>query len=361
MTRPKRIVNLILGFIAAIVLLVISLNRQNLPPGQEAQNGSQAILPNSSEEQTANTTLFFAGDIMLSRNVHRKISEANDPTLPFQKTAAVSANADIAFANLESPFNTTGTHFVDGSLIFNADPNSVTGLTVAGFDVLSTANNHALDQGLKGLDLTIDWLKQHQIIPVGTFPTTGGEFDPGQNVISKNKIAFGFLSYSYTAQNDGGKTTSPYIAGYNDLTKLKQDILGMRGHYSDVVIVNMHAGTEYTREPTQKQIDFAHAAIDAGADLVTGEHPHWIQTVEQYKGKWIFYSLGNFVFDQMWSQETREGLTVLVTYKNSEIIKIELRPVIIEDYSTPRWANSEETIAILQKINLTSPILFNQN
>jgi poly-gamma-glutamate synthesis protein (capsule biosynthesis protein) len=350
--------------IAAVAIVFIIKPKQGIEPTNHYSTPSS--LPPT-------TSLFFAGDIMLSRNVHRAMSEANDFTLPFRKVGDIIKNADIAFANLESPFNDTGRHFIDGSLVFNADPKSVEGLKFAGFDILSTANNHTMDQGTKGLNFTIDTLFNNGIIPSGTSKTTGEQILP---VVEKNNILFGFLSYSYTALNDGGKSTSPYIKDFNDLPGLKQDVLGLKGHNSDVVIVSMHAGTEYTREPTQAQIDFAHAAIDAGADLVIGHHPHWIQITEQYKGKWIFYSLGNFVFDQMWSTDTKEGLTVLVTYKTEhipdptrqtageskiEIKKIEIKPVIIEDYCCPRWADSAETSAILNKLGLTNTILLDNN
>ncbi|MBX4187028.1 MAG: CapA family protein [Candidatus Doudnabacteria bacterium] len=309
----------------------------------------------SIKHELPTTTIFFGGDIMLSRNVAAKIYEAQDYSLPFRQIHDDVALADIAFANLESPFNNIGDHSVEGSLVFNADPKNAEGLKYAGFDILSTANNHALDQGQKGLDYTIDLLTANNILSTGTIHSTAQMQSP---IIQSKNILYGFLSYSYTAYNDGGQSTSPYIRNSNNLTQLKQDILDMRGHTADVVIVNMHAGTEYTRTPTDAQIAFAHAAIDAGADLVIGEHPHWIQTTEQYKGKWIFYSLGNLVFDQMWSQETREGLTLLVTYQEQTIQKIELKPVIIENFCCPRFANQEETKTILKKINLTSPILF---
>ncbi len=312
-------------------------------------------------QESDTTTIFFAGDIMLSRNVARKIYTANDFTLPFIKVAELIKSEDISFANLESPFFDQGNHFVEGSLIFNADPKSIEGLKLAGFDVLSTANNHSLDQGIQGLNFTNQLLSDQGILAIGTFPNNKADLDPTQNVIKRNDILFGFLAYSYSGLNDGGKTISPNVADFNNLEKLKQDILGMRGHSSDLVIVSMHAGTEYTREPAQQQIAFAHAAIDAGADLVIGHHPHWIQTIEQYKGKWIFYSLGNFVFDQMWSPDTKEGLTIFATYKNSELTKIELKPVIIEDYCCPRWATSDESRVILEKIGLTEPILMNKN
>lgn len=376
----KTILQKTLIFLAIIAIFIVAfiIYKPALPPvSQEAKN----LENRKPTTEITETNLFFAGDIMLSRNVHGKIIKANDYTLPFLNVAENITNADIALANLESPFNTTGSHFVEGSLVFNADPKSIEGLNFAGFDILSLSNNHALDQGLTGLDYTIKLLKEHNILPSGV---TDSKKEPQQAVIEKNKLVFGFLSYSYTGLNDGGKTTSPYISDFNNLEQMQNDIIRMKGHTADIVIVSMHAGVEYTRTPTKKQIEFAHAAIDAGADLVIGHHPHWIQSVEHYipspltplpmgEGQnekkhegWIFYSLGNFVFDQMWSTDTRQGLTVFVTYKHTRlsdpinqtagedkiiIDKIELRPVIIDNFCCPRWATEEETKGILKKIN----------
>lgn len=307
------------------------------------------------------TTIFFAGDIMLSRNVEDRMAKAQDYTLPFQKVAAVIQNADIAFANLESPFNDTGRHFIPNSLVFNANPKSVEGLKFAGFDVLSTANNHAFDQGLKGIEFTKNLLKQNSILSVGSH--VDGE--PGSasfpHAVSRNGLNFIFLSFTYASHNDGGISHDSRVDDFSMQENLASWIESEKSHGADIVIVNMHAGTEYTHKPNQAQIDFAHAAIDAGADLVIGEHPHWVQTVEQYQGKWIFYSLGNFVFDQMWSTDTRQGLTLLITYQKEQIKKIELKPVIIEDYCCPRWANSDETVAILKKLDLTNTVLVDNN
>ncbi|MBX4204937.1 MAG: CapA family protein [Candidatus Doudnabacteria bacterium] len=300
------------------------------------------------------TTLFFAGDIMLSRNVAAKIYAADDYTLPFKNVASESQAADIAFANLESPFNDTGDRSVEGSLVFNADPRSVAGLKFAGFDILSTANNHSMDQGSIGLIETQNVLTTVGILPVGT----GNDCREGK-IITRNNITFGFLAYSYTAYNTGG-SDSPYpqVCDANDLQGLKKDIQNLRPSV-DVLVVSTHMGTEYTRNPNASQINFAHTAIDAGADLIIGNHPHWVQTIEQYNGKWIFYALGNFVFDQMWSTETREGLTATVTFKDKTLDKIVLKPVIIDNFCCPRWADELESEAILSKISLNSPILFN--
>ncbi|HTL39711.1 MAG TPA: CapA family protein [Methylomirabilota bacterium] len=299
------------------------------------------------------TTLFFAGDIMLSRNVDDKMVSAADFTLPFQTTAEVTRQADIAFANLESPFNSEGSHFVDGSLVFNADPKAIAGLKFAGFDILSTANNHTLDQGQLGLQYTYNLLKENGILAIGTTSSChDGE------VLTRNNIKFGFLAYSYTALNNGTHTTDPLVCDANDLNQVKTDISQLRTKV-DVLIVSMHAGIEYTRTPDTLQKDFAQTASEAGADFVIGAHPHWIQKpIEKINNKtWVFYSLGNFIFDQMWSQDTREGLTLLASFSGKTLQKIELKPVIIDNFCCARWANDDETKNILEKLDLTSTTL----
>jgi hypothetical protein len=339
--RPTLLTIVILGVAALVFVLkpnqAISPNNSNPPP---------ATTP-----KPKTTSIFFVGDIMLSRNVAGKIYQTNDIRLPFKKTSDVTSAADITFGNLESPFYNQGNHSVQNSLVFNGEPLAIEGLNLAGFDILSTANNHSMDQGNAGLNYTMDLLNFNGIVYTGTRYTD--ESLAIEPVIKHNDILYGFLAYSYTALNDGGKSKSPYINDFNDIQKMKQDIIDMKGHTADVVIVSMHAGTEYTTKPTQAQIDFAHAAIDAGADIVIGHHPHWIQKIENYNGKWIFYSLGNFVFDQMWSQETREGLTVEATYEEDQIKDIALRAVIIDDYCCPRWANKEETEKIAARLGMT--------
>ena len=171
-----------------------------------------------------------------------------------------------------------------------------------------------------------------------------------------NGIKIGFIGATYAPN-------SPYLAQISDTTRLKQSITNLQSNKADYIIVTMHAGTEYEREPNNAQITFARAAVDAGADMVIGAHPHWIQPIEIYKEKYIFYSLGNFIFDQMWSIDTKEGLTVKITLgKKSDSLEtilqsIELIPIIIENYSTPRPANEIEKATILKKINLTNSTL----
>jgi poly-gamma-glutamate synthesis protein (capsule biosynthesis protein) len=123
------------------------------------------------------------------------------------------------------------------------------------------------------------------------------------------------------------------------------------------------AGTEYTTNPNPDQVAFARAAVNAGADLVVGHHPHWVQTIERYRGRYIFYSLGNFIFDQMFSAETRQGLAIKVTVtkplsavglpdpsRGAKLAGIELVPLTIDNYSTPRLASSSEAAVLFSRI-----------
>jgi poly-gamma-glutamate synthesis protein (capsule biosynthesis protein) len=299
-------------------------------------------------------TLFFAGDVMLSRNVSSKIEEVKDVSLPFRKMADTIKAADIAFANLESPFSDKGARVTEG-LVFKTEPGYINGLVESGLDVLSTANNHALDQGKYGIDYTLNLLKQNNLNAVGT----GTDCHKGK-VVEKNGIRVGFLAYSYAGFNDGGNRKTELVCDLKDPKSITEDVASLKIS-ADIVVVSMHGGIEYVRLPNETQIAAAHSAIDGGADLVIGHHPHWVQNAEKYKDKWIFYSLGNFVFDQMWSKETREGLALSVKASKKSITNIDLIPVIIDDYCCARPAEDNEAEEILKKADLTRQAFLDKN
>ncbi len=333
----------------------------------------------SLEPQNQTTTVNFlaVGDIMLSRNVAGKIAKAKDPNLPFQKLESLLLSTDFNFGNLESPISGRNDFNPSGNLEFNAPPAYTVGLQKYNFKLLNLANNHAMDQGKAGLDNTRTFLSSLGITTIGT----GNNLDEAwqEQIIEKRGIKIGFIGASYSSVNDGGYATNNYVARIEDLENLKSSILNLKSS-ADFIVVTMHAGTEYTRTPNASQIAFAHSAIDSGADMVIGAHPHWVQTIENYNGRYIFYSLGNFIFDQEWSRETKEGLTLKIslstkqignttipgaamiddiqgTRTKADLEQIELIPVIIENYSTPRLANETESIVILKKINQTELIL----
>ncbi len=103
---------------------------------------------------------------------------------------------------------------------------------------------------------------------------------------------------------------------------------------ADLVFASFHWGNEYSRHSKRQEV-LAHLAIDSGADVVVGHHPHWIQEVEEYRGKPIYYSLGNLVFDQMWSDPTRKGLILKLTFSGSKLQSRELIPIKIFNYGQP--------------------------
>lgn len=293
-------------------------------------------------------TIMAVGDILLSRHVGAKIEQAKNPNFPFEKLKTVLESANITFGNLECPLSQNPFPIRKG-LVFRCPSKYVPGLLSAGFDVLSTANNHALDQGILDLEFTIDYLKSQNILPVGSGSTLEMAWQPV--IIERDGRKIGFLAASYASVNDNGKSTNSYIARVEDTARLKSEIFNLKSK-ADFIIVSMHAGTEYTRTPNPKQIEFAHAAIDTGADVIIGHHPHWIQTIEIYRGKPIFYSLGNFVFDQEWSRETKEGLLIRLKIENKKLKAAELLPIVIENYCCPRLAGEKEKQAILAKIGL---------
>lgn len=298
--------------------------------------------------KTSTLTFLAVGDIMLSRNVAATALRAKDPLLPFSGTGELLVSADFSVGNLESPFSGKDAVVPTGSLIFNAPTALAEGLVVYRFKALSLANNHALDQGPEGLNFTKTFLAERGIKAFGAGSSLEEAWRPA--IVEHGGIRVGFLGASYASVNDGGKTKNEFVARTDDLKTLAARVTDLRP-FVDFLVVTMHAGTEYTREPNAGQTGFAHAAVDAGADMVIGHHPHWVQPHETYRGKPIYYSLGNFIFDQMWSQETREGLVLKVTLKKgrgdprggliavtgqTELVSVEEIPVTIENYATPK-------------------------
>lgn len=262
-------------------------------------------------------TLFAVGDIMLGRSVNTKLHKQEDFVFPFRKINNFFQGSDIVLVNLESPFGENCPQ-IDTGMVFCADQNSVVGLKSMHVTHANLANNHISNQGINGIDHTKDTLLQNQITPVGLSTSSGLVVSQ----IKNTKLAFlGF--------ND----VPPYPKQINNLSKellLKQ--LDLATKSADIVIVSLHWGNEYQLS-SKRQREFAHLAIDNGADLVIGHHPHWVQETETYKNVPIFYSLGNFVFDQMWSQKTREGLVAKIVFENNKVSTYSATPIFInKDY-----------------------------
>ena len=256
------------------------------------------------------TTLIAVGDIMLGRNVNVKMQKYQNFFYPFEKTAHLLSSTNITFGNLESPFHKNCPIVGSGTFKFCADYKAIEGLKFAGFDVLSLENNHIGNYGKEGIEETKKILLENEILGI----------DNNLAIKQFNNLAFGFLAFNFTFKED-----PKWVLHLIEAAKEKVDIL----------IVSLHWGNEYQKEPAKWQKDLAHQIIDSGAKLIIGHHPHVIQPVEKYKDGLIFYSLGNFVFDQMWSEETRKGLVAKINFEEKNIKDYQTYLVLISDYSQP--------------------------
>ncbi len=305
-------------------------------------------------------TFFAVGDIMLSRGVARVIDRGGVDK-PFSLTKDALLKTDFNFGNFESPVSGNDSR-LGAHMVFNTKVKDVAAVMNSHFKVVNLANNHIFDQGLEGMRNTLRVMNDRQIAGLGVGENETESWQPKYLDVNGMKIAF--IGASFSSVNDLGKTRNQYVARVEDLDRLAAAVKTAKTQ-SDFVLVTMHAGVEYTRNPNKLHVDFAHAAVDAGADIVIGAHPHWIQTTEQYKGRWIFYSLGNFIFDQH-DPETHRGMTLRITLAapspakpegGASVEKIELLPVMIDTPGVPRFANPAETQSILKSISLSDAVI----
>ncbi|MBI3684755.1 MAG: CapA family protein [Acidobacteria bacterium] len=280
------------------------------------------LLPAAAEEPKAPLNrLLFGGDVMLARHVYRQAELHKDPAWPFRKIATEFRAADLAFVNLESPFSEKPPYFEE-RMVFRAHPLMIEGLKIAGIDVVSTANNHVRDAGPRGIEFTLDWLAMNGIAAAGT-AWKPEELNRGPVLESKG-VRFGFLAYTYDQRNGNHQKDDARVAMMS-LDGMVQDVRALRTR-ADAVLVSMHAGVEYRPQPTRDQMRFARAAIDAGASVVIGHHPHVVQPVERYKDGVIFYSLGNLIFDQE-PAATKRGAVAEVVFSGASLTRFHLREV----------------------------------
>jgi len=276
-----------------------------------------------SEVLDDSASLIFVGDIMLSRGIGQVMEKNQSWKHLFLEVGDFLRSADLTFGNLEGPISSRGTNM--GSIYsFRANPDSVEGLLYAGFDVLSVANNHMWDYGGKALEDTLSILKENGMSPVGAGSDYTDAHKPVVRDVKGTKIAF--LAYTNLLPSSVSRKDSKPAVAYPDKSQMKADIENAKS-MGDIVIVSFHFGDEYKTIHNALQEDLAHSAVDFGANLVVGHHPHVIQDTEIYKGVYIAYSLGNFIFDQNFNELTGSGLLLVVKVKDKKIEQIEEKVV----------------------------------
>ncbi len=290
------------------------------------------------EEETY--TLLFTGDIMLNRGVKYMVEKhGEDYTFPFLNITGTLREADLLFGNLESMISDRGRKI--GSIYsFRAEPEAVEGLVFAGFDVVSLANNHAFDYDREAFEQTMEILKENGITYTGGGFNKKEAHSPSISLL-KDGTRVGFLGYTeflypyaFAEENRSGITVFSEENMKRDIEEAKRD--------TDFLVVTFHYGDEYQKEPNKEQKFISRKAIDYGADIVIGHHPHVTQPVEEYNGKYIAYSLGNFVFDQYFSEETMRGFMLEIGLKGSEVVRAKKIRYKLNEFYQPEVIEIEE-------------------
>jgi hypothetical protein len=307
-------------------------------------------------------TLFAAGDLALDRGAALAIrTHGNNPDylydggtvtitghcpncsafgwdLPYTRRTghagavrALIRGADLAIANMEEVAVKNWTYHPHGT-VFTGNPAYLAGIEHAGFDWVSMGNNHVGDFGPAGVLQSMGYLTQYGLLHGGAGANTAAAHRPSIVTVGGVKVAL--LSYDTIAPVYNATATKAGSARMTDAW-LRHDIEAARAAGAQVVIVWPHWGVEYTTGPTLTQQTLAHDAIDAGADLVIGNHPHWAQAMEVYRGKPIWYALGNFTFDQTWSEPTMEGISLELTFSGAHLVQAWLHPHLVLDFAQP--------------------------
>ncbi|MEO8570462.1 MAG: CapA family protein [Chloroflexota bacterium] len=307
-------------------------------------------------------TLFAGGDILLDRGVYLTLNARGadyafdggtaDITgrckncssmgwdLPYTKRTGNAGvvrhlieGADIAAANFENPAPDNA-RFHPSKTVFTAFPRFIDGLSNAGIDYVSLANNHIRDAGASGVLQTIKNIKKRGIAYSGAGKDLKAARTPAILEAAGTKVAI--LGYDAIASGYHATATRVGSAGLS-AKAVKADVAAARKAGADLVIVYPHWGTEYDPTPFANQKKLAEMIIDNGADMVIGNHAHWAGAMEVYKGKPIWYALGNFVFDQTWSEPTMEGITLELTFRRTKLVQVHMRPHIILDKAQPNF------------------------
>jgi poly-gamma-glutamate capsule biosynthesis protein CapA/YwtB (metallophosphatase superfamily) len=289
--------------------------------------------------------LLAVGDINLGRTTGKKIL-AGDNNYAFEYLNEYLQKFDITFGNLESQLADLGgeTQSPTNEYRFAGPPAGADGLKEAGFDIVSTANNHMWDYGKARLMETMDNLDRVGVKYTGSAKETDKLYQPTIIEINGKKVAFLAVTMLLNGYEKAG--ADEYVA-MDDTAKLLPAITDAKTK-ADFVIVSMHGGVEYRATPTTAQKDLAHQIIDAGANVVIGHHTHVAEGVEEYKDGLIFYSLGNFAFWQPFGYWTEHSFIAEIELRPDG--GVEYNPIAVDSGWQPRLSGEEDSTKILQYI-----------
>ncbi len=276
---------------------------------------------------------------------------------PFDKTRELLKQSHIVFGNLEGPLTHADHAPVAKKYVYRSTPEKVApALRNAGFNVVSLANNHAMDQGAEGLKHTMDALDLVGIKHAGAGMNLAEARRPA--ILEAKGARVAFLAYTFTFPEEFWATADRPGSPFGHETQVRADIAAAK-QQADIVLVSFHWGQEGKTELRDYQKQLGHAAIDAGAAAVIGHHPHVLQGVERYKNGVILYSLGNFAFGTYGPEAFRSAVAVL-TFVDKKLAELRLHPLNVRNaevvFQPTPLAGMEATKVVAEMQRLSQPL-----
>ena len=301
--------------------------------------------------------LAAVGDINLDRTLGTAIEDGYID-YPFAMVAPVLQAADYTIGNLETALGSIGEP-VAKRYPFRSPPAAAESLARAGFDLVSLANNHAMDYGPEALLQGIDLLHAQNVATIGAGADDATAHAP--HIVEVNGLTIAFLGYvdvpieavtNFDTESWTATADAPGLA-WADPERIREDVAAVRPEV-DLVVVVLHSAYEYIEEPSEEQVAAAQAATEAGADAVIGHHAHILQGIQHHAGGVIAYGLGNFAFNIDGPPET----AVLNVWMDRDGVRqIEVRPAFVQEHGQPRMAEQWETGPILERVHYLTMLL----
>lgn len=300
---------------------VIGESSDKIEKDMNDEKNSRDVEQEEVEDKEITINLSAVGDIMFhDAQLESAYDEENDTYhfIPvFEEVKPILSNADITIGNLETTLAGPERGF-SGYPLFNSPDETIDAIKNAGFDILTTANNHSLDTGIDGLQRTIKVLREKGIDFVGT-----ADNEDQSRVLIKDVdgIKLAFLAYTESTNGLGDQYSNDQLhrmLNVMEKENIMQDIEEAKSLDADLIITYMHWGTEYMEEPNEKQIEYAHMLAEAGVDIILGSHPHVIQPSEVIETDdhetFVVYSMGNFISNQrqetVGNNRTEDGIII---------------------------------------------------
>lgn len=306
-------------------------------------NSSSPISLNPKED----VSIAVTGDVMFARKMPNVLSLESSP---FSGVSNVTSNVDLLLINFENAATTSG-NALKGDVPLKCDPSYVPLAKANNNTIASLANNHAFDYGIDGMGDTLQYLRDAGITPIGAGNSEDEAHQAVVQDINGRKITVlnymdsnNFAEYSYDVMPYANGSNPGYSA-YDSEDASKQIA---ENNDSDLIVAYLHFGNEYSNSPNEDQVRIAHELIDYGADVVIGSHPHVPQGIEMYNGKPIFYSLGNFIFDQS-NEATHVAYFVQIDLVN-DTGECTVYPIYISNY-LPQFMDSESGTSLLSGLS----------